>query len=94
LIVTAGLQALVDGFAEVVPEIDQEPVDDVQSAVDVIVATAEEEKNLSRQQSGNKAVLAALTSLQKQFTTLQNTTTGRQLPRNPGPVTTTKPRVL
>ncbi|WP_339433573.1 GPO family capsid scaffolding protein [Pseudomonas sp. EA_65y_Pfl2_P78] len=93
LIVTAGLQALVDGFAEVVPEIDDEPVDDVQSAVDVIIATAEEEKNLSRN-SGNKAVLAGLAKLQKQFTALQNTPSGRQLPRTSGPVTTAKKRVL
>lgn len=93
LIVTAGLQALVDGFAEVAPEIDEAPVDDVQSAVDVIIATAEEEKNLSRN-SGNKAILAGLAKLQKQFSTLQNTSNGRQLPRNAGPVTPAKKRVL
>ena len=94
LIVTAGLQALVDSFAEAPPVIEQQPIDDVQSAVDDIVATAEEEKNLSRQQSGNKAVLAGFAKLEKQFAALLNTPTGRQLPRNPGPVTTTKPRVL
>lgn len=44
LIVTAGLQALVDSFAEAPPEPEQQPIDDVQSAVDDIVATAEEEK--------------------------------------------------
>lgn len=94
LIVTAGLQALVDSFAEVAPEPEQQPIDDVQSAVDDIVATAEEEKQLSRQHGSNKAVLAALSSLQKQFTAIQNTPNGRQLPRNAGPVTTTKKKVL
>ena len=94
LIVTAGLQALVDSFAEAPPEIEQQPIDDVQSAVDDIVATAEEEKNLSRQQAGNKAVLAGFAKLEKQFAALLNTPAGRQLPRNAGPVTAPKKRVL
>lgn len=94
LIVTAGLQALVDSFAEAPPEIEQQPVDDVQSAVDDIVATAEEEKNLSRQNTGNKAVLASMAKLEKQFATLLNTPQGRQLPRTTGPVDKTKKRVL
>lgn len=93
LIVTAGLQALVDSFAEAPPEPEQQPIDDVQSAVDDIVATAEEEKNLSRQNTGNKAVLASMAKLEKQFATLLNTPQGRQLPRSSGPADIKK-RVL
>lgn len=93
LIVTAGIQAVIDSFAEAPPEPDQLPIDNVQTAVDDIVAAAEEEKNLSRQQSGNKAVLASMAKLEKQFATLLNTPQGRQLPRSTGPADAKK-RVL
>ncbi|MHC8330197.1 GPO family capsid scaffolding protein [Pseudomonas sp. LB1P83] len=83
LIVAAGLQALIEPIVtEEEPE--QAPIDDVQAAVDAIVTTAEEEKNLSRQTTGNKAVLASVAQLQKQFTALLNTPQGRQLPRSTG----------
>lgn len=92
LIVAAGLQALIEPIVtEEEPE--QAPIDDVQAAVDAIVTTAEEEKNLSRQTTGNKAVLASVAQLQKQFTALLNTPQGRQLPRSTGPADTKK-RVL
>ncbi|CAI8790723.1 GPO family capsid scaffolding protein [Pseudomonas sp. IT-P218] len=95
LVVAAGIQAVIEPAAEEAPEPDQAPIDDVTAAVDEIVTTAEEEREFSRNGgASNKAVLAALTGLQKQFTALQNTPTGRQLPRNPGPVATTKKRVL
>ncbi|MCY1454897.1 hypothetical protein D9M71_719940 [compost metagenome] len=64
------------------------------AAVDEIVSTAEEEREYRRNGGGNKAVLSALKDLQKQFTSLQNTSTGRRPPRTTGPVTTTKKRVL
>lgn len=83
MIVTAGLQAIVDGFAEAEPVLDQAPIDDVQSAVDDIVSTAEEEKQLS-QRASNKALQASLDKLQKQFSQLLNTTNGRQVPRTTG----------
>ena len=92
LIVAAGLQALIEPIVtEEEPE--QAPIDDVQAAVDAIVTTAEEEKNLSRQTTGNKAVLASVAQLQKQFTALLNTPQGRQLPRSTGPADVKK-RVL
>ena len=95
LVVAAGIQAVIEPAAEDAPEPDQAPIDDVTAAVDEIVTTAEEEREFSRNGgASNKAVLAALTGLQKQFTALQNTPTGRQLPRNPGPVATAKKRVL
>lgn len=95
LVVAAGIQAVIEPAAEEAPEPDQAPIDDVTAAVDAIVTTAEEEREFSRNGgASNKAVLAALAGLQKQFTAIQNTPNGRQLPRNAGPVTTTKKRVL
>lgn len=94
LVVAAGIQAVIEPAAEDAPEPDQAPIDDVSAAVDEIVTTAEEEREFRRKGSSNAAVLAALSSMQKQFSAIQNTTTGRQLPRNAGPVTTTKKRVL
>lgn len=95
LIVAAGIQAVVEPVAEEAPEPEPEPIDDVQAAVDGIVTTAEEEREFSRKGGAtNKALLASMAALEKRFTALQNTSAGRQLPRNAGPVTTTKKRVL
>jgi hypothetical protein len=94
LVVAAGIQAVIEPAAEDAPEPDQAPIDDVSAAVDEIVTTAEEEREFKRNGGGNKAVLAALAGLQKQFTALQNTPTGRQLPRNSGPTDKSKARVL
>ena len=95
LVVAAGIQAVIEPAAEDAPEPDQAPIDDVSAAVDEIVTTAEEEREFRRKgSSSNKAVLTALSNLQKQFTTLQNTPVGRQLPRNAGPATPAKKRVF
>lgn len=94
LVVAAGIQAVIEPAAADAPEPDQAPIDDVSAAVDEIVTTAEEEREFRRSGGSNKAVLAQLEKLQKQFSALQNTSTGRQLPRNPGPVNPKKPRVL
>ena len=95
LVVAAGIQAVIEPAAEDAPEPDQAPIDDVSAAVDEIVTTAEEEREFKRKgNSSNKAVLTALSNLQKQFSTLQNTSIGRQLPRNAGPVNTPKKRVF
>ncbi|WP_369301852.1 GPO family capsid scaffolding protein [Pseudomonas sp. N2-5-1-1] len=94
LVVAAGLQAVIEPAAEEAPAPDSDLIDDVSAAVDEIVATAEEEREFRRKGKSNQAVLAKLDALQKQFSALQNTPTGRQLPRNSGPVTTAKKRVL
>ncbi|KRP75339.1 scaffolding protein [Pseudomonas paralactis] len=94
LVVAAGLQAVIEPAAADAPEPDQDLIDDVSTAVDDIVATAEEEREFRRKGKGNQSVLAKLDALQKQFSALQNTSAGRQLPRNPGPVNPKKPRVL
>lgn len=95
LVVAAGIQAVIEPAAADAPDADQALVDDVSAAVDAIVTTAEEEREFnSKTGATNKQLLASMAALQKQFTALQNTATGRPLPRNTGPVTTTKARVL
>ncbi|UXZ21399.1 GPO family capsid scaffolding protein [Pseudomonas sp. YeP6b] len=94
LVVAAGIQAVIEPAAADAPEPDQAPIDDVSAAVDEIVTTAEEEREFRRSGGSNKAVLAQLEKLQKQFSALQNTSTGRQLPRNRGPVTAPRRKVL
>ncbi|MDU9040237.1 GPO family capsid scaffolding protein [Pseudomonas corrugata] len=95
LIVAAGIQAVIEPVAEEAPEPEAAPIDDVQAAVDGIVTTAEDEREFSRKDGAtNKTLLANMAALQKQFNELKNTPNGRHLPRNPGPVTTTKKRVL
>lgn len=95
LVVAAGIQAVIEPAAADAPDADQGLVDDVSAAVDAIVTTAEEEREFnSKTGATNKQLLASMAALQKQFTAIQNTPTGRQLPRNTGPVSTTKARVL
>lgn len=95
LVVAAGIQAVIEPAAEAAPEPEQAPIDDVQSAVDDIVSTAEEQREFARNGgNSNKAVLKALEGLKQQFTALQNTPTGRTLPRTSAPVATQKKRVL
>lgn len=94
LVVAAGIQAVIEPAAEDAPEPDQTLVDDVSTAVDEIVTTAEEEREFRRNGGGNKAVLSALKDLQKQFSALQNTPQGRQVPRTTGVTTDKVKRVL
>ena len=95
LVVAAGIQAVIEPAAEAAPEPEQAPIDDVQSAVDDIVSTAEEQREFTRNGgNGNKAVLKALAGLQQQFSALQNTPAGRNLPRTTAPVATQQKRVL
>lgn len=95
LVVAAGIQAVIEPAAADAPEPDQEPIDDVSAAVDEIVTTAEEEREFSRKGAAtNKALLASMAALEKRFTALQNTSAGRQLPRNPGPVAAPRRKVL
>ncbi|MDF5893452.1 GPO family capsid scaffolding protein [Pseudomonas syringae pv. syringae] len=94
LIVAAGIQALIDSFAEAAPEPDQAPIDDVQAAVDGIVATAEEEKQLSRKATANTAVLAGLAKLEAKFSALLDKPEGRHLSRTTGAIDPKPKRVL
>ncbi|NWB99073.1 GPO family capsid scaffolding protein [Pseudomonas gingeri] len=94
LVVAAGIQAVIEPAVEEAPEPDQAPIDDVSAAVDAIVTTAEEEREFRRNNATSKSLQASMAALQKQFTALQNTGTGRTLPRNPGPIATVKKRVF
>ena len=95
LVVAAGIQAVIEPAAADAPEPEQAPIDDVSAAVDEIVTTAEDEREFSRKGAAtNKALLASMAALEKRFTALQNTSAGRQLPRNPGPVTSPRRKVL
>ncbi len=95
LVVAAGIQAVIEPAAADAPEPDQAPIDDVSAAVDEIVTTAEDEREFSRKGAAtNKALLASMAALEKRFTALQNTSAGRQLPRNPGPVAAPRRKVL
>ena len=95
LVIMAGLDVVIEGVAADAPEPEPELIEDVQAVVDEIVTTAEEEREFRRKgNSSNKSVLVALANLQKEFSTLRNTATGRQLPRHAGPVATPKKKVL
>ncbi|RMV46423.1 Phage capsid scaffolding protein, partial [Pseudomonas syringae pv. papulans] len=94
LIVAAGIQSLIDSFAEAPPAPDQAPIDDVQTAVDDIVATAEGEKQLSREVSANAAVLAGLAKLDARFSALLDKPEGRHLSRTTGAADPKPKRVL
>lgn len=95
LVVAAGIQAVIEPAAEEAPEPDQAPIDDVSAAVEEIVTTAEEEREFRRNGAAtNKALLASMTALQKQFSALQNNPTGRVVPRVAAPVQPQKKRVL
>lgn len=94
LVVAAGIQAVIEPVAEEAPEPEQAPIDDVSAAVDEIVSTAEEQREFARNGgASHKAVLKALQGIQQQFSALQNTPTGRQLPRTSAPVQQPKKRV-
>jgi hypothetical protein len=94
LVVAAGIQAVIEPAAEDAPEPDAAPIDDVQTAVDAIVTTAEEEREFRRAGKGNQALAASVARLEKQFSALLNTPKGRDLQRTTGAADPQKKRVL
>lgn len=88
--VTAGIQAMIEGNVKA----DSEQVADVQTAVDEVVTTAGEDKQLSQQSASNKAVLAAVAELDAKFNSLLDSPKGRHLPRTTGAADPQKVRVL
>jgi hypothetical protein len=96
LVVAAGIQAVIEPAAEDAPEPEQAPIDDVTTAVDTIVTTAEEEREFARKGKGpsNQAIATSLAALQKQFSDLVNTAQTRQVPRTTGVSEPNKKRVL
>lgn len=93
LIIVAGLDAVIEVAAAAAPEPDAALVEDVQSAVDTVVTSAENEFKSKSQANANKTLAAQLAALTKEFSDLKNTATGRVLPKTTGS-TETKKRVL
>jgi hypothetical protein len=96
LLVSAGIQTLIEPVtADVVVE--QEPIDSVETSVQDILDTAEEEREFSRRRKGDpttKALATAMASLDKKFNALLNTPKGRQVPRTTGASHSQKRRTL
>lgn len=96
LLVTAGIQTLIEpATTDVVVE--QEPIDNVETSVQDILDTAEEEREFSRRGKGvstNKALAMAIANLDKKFNTLLNTPKGRQVPHTTGATRSQKRRVV
>ncbi|PTC00618.1 capsid scaffolding protein, partial [Thalassospira xiamenensis] len=105
LIVAAGIQAVIEPAAEDAPAPDQEPIETVETAVDDIVATAEEQREFSRrrpkvapkappaapQQQTNQALAQSMANIENMFSQLVNNPQGRPIPRTTG-VTAEKPK--
>lgn len=107
LIVAAGLQAVIEPAAEEAPDPDQEQIDTVETAVEDIVATAEEQREFNRrrpvapkkpapaaQQSSNQALASSMANIENMFSQLLNTPQSRQVPRITGGNADNKQRVL
>ena len=96
LLVTAGIQTLIEpATTDVVVE--QEPIDNVETSVQDILDTAEEEREFSRRRKGvstNQALATAIANLDKKFNTLLNTPKGRQVPHTTGATRSQKRRTL
>ncbi|AGZ37589.1 MAG: GPO family capsid scaffolding protein [Pseudomonas sp.] len=101
LVVVAGLDAVVEGAAADAPEPDQDLIEDVQTAVDEIVTTAEEDREYRRtrrqqrkQTNFSQRLLDELKQVRKDFKALTDAPAGRQLPRTSAPAQQLKTRVL
>ena len=94
LIIVAGLDTVIEAAAASAAEPDAALVDDVQAAVDAVVSTAETEFKSKKEAKGNQALAASLTALQKEFSALKDSTTGRNLSKTTGAADLTKTRVL
>lgn len=96
LLVSAGIQTLIEPVtADVVVE--QEPIDSVETSVQDILDTAEEEREFSRRHKGvssNKALAVAVAKLDKKFSALLDTPKGRHVPRTTGASHSQKRRTL
>lgn len=94
LIVAAGIQAVIEPATEDAPAPDQAPIDSVSEAVGDIVNTAEEQREFRRTRAGTQQLQASLGRIEKMFSHMMDTPTGRVAPRTRGPVTQPHKRVL
>lgn len=96
LLVSAGIQTLIEPVTADV-EVEQEPIDSVETSVQDILDTADEEREFSRRRKGvssNKALAVAVANLDKKFSALLDTPKGRQVPRTTGASHSQKRRTL
>jgi hypothetical protein len=96
LLVTAGIQTLIEPVTTDVV-VEQEPIDSVETSVQDILDTADEEREFSRRRKGvssNKALAVAVANLDKKFSALLDTPKGRQVPRTTGASHSQKRRVV
>lgn len=96
LLVSAGIQTLIEPVTADV-EVEQEPIDTVETSVQDILDTADEEREFSRRRKGvssNKALAVAVANLDKKFSALLDTPKGRQVPRTTGASHSQKRRTL
>lgn len=101
MLVIAGMQALLKPETD---ELDDDPadepeVDTVAEAVQDILDKVEENREFARRKPKGKdsdlsKVAAAIASLDKRFSALENTAGGRKLPRTPGAAAPAKKKVL
>ena len=94
LICVAGLDAVIEASAAAAPEPEAALVDDVQTAVDAVVSTAETEFKSKQQVKGNQALAANFAALQKEFNTQKDSTASRNLSKTTGAADLKKARVL
>lgn len=101
MLVIAGMQALLKPETDELEEepAEQEEVSTVAEAVQDILDKADADREFSRRKPQGKGselskVAAALASLDKRFTALENTAGGRTLPRSTGAAAPAKKKVL
>lgn len=78
-------------------EADSEQIDTVETSVQEILDTAEEEREFSRRRKGvtsNQALAKAVANLDKKFTALLDTPKGRNVPRTTGASQSQKRRIV
>ena len=84
LIVTAGIDTVIEGAAADAAEPDASLTEGTQDTVDEIVTAAETEREFKRKGKGNQALAAGFARMEKQFSQLLDTANGRDLKRTTG----------
>ena len=84
LIVTAGIDTVIEGAAADAAEPDASLSDATQEAVDEIVTTAETEREFKRKGKDTNSIAAGIARIEHLFSKLQNAPQGRDLKRTTG----------
>lgn len=84
LIIVAGLDTVIEASAAAAPEPDAALTDDVQAAVDEVVTSAEIAFSRQQKAKGNQSLASSFAALQKEFSALKDSPTGRSLSKTTG----------